>query len=474
MPQRRVDILINARDNASGTFAKVAGGLAAYFSIRVISSYTSGIVDLGDEIGKLSKRLATTTDEYQALTFAARRQGASSNDIEKGFKRMTSVVLDAENGLADANRALNAVGLTWQQLKGKSPEEQFAIMAERLNALRDESAKLAVAQDLFGARAGAALIPVVAEYQSLKDELREIGGIIESKNVAAAERFKDSMENINTTIKATIANSGLLGWLDKIAGHMQLLINMRGVMAAGAQAGNVQEFGREFRSLQRQNKNATPRELEDLARTAYGEVTNKYVKFGEIPKEFRSQLPAAMGDSMQDAEKKHKERAAADAAAANFKSEKKAAELAKKTAASAEKRSSAVKKSIELLKERAQVQNLINGGKEREAFIQEQINAAARAGSISEKERKDIVNSAGSLFDARQKKNQPQGQGQGPAEAFVTRFLSGLGSTNRPMEQTAKATELTAKNTSRQIDLLAELNSVIKNLPGTRLTDAIF
>jgi len=214
---RRFDILINAKDkNAAATFRKVAGAMAAMFSANIIKNQIAGIVNLGDEIGKTATRIGTTAEEFQKFAFAARRGGATGGDVEKAFKRMASTIFDANRGIKESVEGLEDLGLTADDLRGKNPARQFELIADGLNRITDASDKAALAQDVFG-KAGTALIPMLGNYKELGKELERMGGIIANENVKAAEDFKDAMEDLSTTIKAVVANSGLIKWLANVS-----------------------------------------------------------------------------------------------------------------------------------------------------------------------------------------------------------------------------------------------------------------
>jgi len=197
------------------TVMGVGGAIAGAFAVSKITSGISSLIDLGDEIGKASKRIGITAEEYQKLSFAARRAGATSNDVERAFKRMSSTIFDAGKGLKESQDALSALGLSFEKLNGMNPDQQFAKIADALNKVDDATTKAALAQDIFG-RAGTALIPLLDNYKELGKELERIGGVIKNENVKAAEDFKDAVEDITTSVKTMITNSGLIKWLSDV------------------------------------------------------------------------------------------------------------------------------------------------------------------------------------------------------------------------------------------------------------------
>ena len=196
-------------------FSNVQAALAGAFAVGAAVRSITRLVSAADDIGKLSARIGFTAEEYQKLTFAARRAGASNADVEKAIKRMQSTIVDAERGLSSATDAFDALGLSVTDLKGKAPEQQFQIIADAMHGITDATMKSATAQDVFG-RAGNALIPLLGTYRELKKEAEELGGVIDNETVKAAESLKDTVENLKTSLMATVANSGFIGFLDDI------------------------------------------------------------------------------------------------------------------------------------------------------------------------------------------------------------------------------------------------------------------
>ena len=193
---------------AKAAFIGVAGGLAvAAGAARAFFSVINPIADKLDDIGKASKRIGISTEDFQKLAFAARRTGVETSTVEKSFKRMQKTISDAGDGLSTAMRALDKLGLSFDQIKDKSPVEQFELIATRLAGMENVTLRNAAAQDLFG-RAGLAIAPLIKEYAELSAHLEDINGIMSEKNVKAAEDYKDALEDLSTAFDAFIGSTG--------------------------------------------------------------------------------------------------------------------------------------------------------------------------------------------------------------------------------------------------------------------------
>jgi hypothetical protein len=216
MADKRVNILINARDNASATFKRVAKGMAVLYGGKKAVEFVKGIIDMGDAIGKASQRIGTSAESWQKLTYAAERSGASAGDVETAFKKMSSTIFDAGRGLKSGQDALAALGLNYDKISKLSPEQQFAEIAKRLNLVTDATDKAAIAQDLFG-RSGTMLIPMLGNYEQLGERLKDIGGVMSNESVKASEDFNDAVKDLSLSVKGLVHDTGLIEWLASVA-----------------------------------------------------------------------------------------------------------------------------------------------------------------------------------------------------------------------------------------------------------------
>ena len=207
-----------------GFLTGIAGGFglvgkAAMMAKRAIDPLAREM----DGIGKTAKRIGITATEFQALAFAARRTGSSTETVERAFKRMQKTITDSGRNLKTAEDAVSSIGLKYEDLAGISPEKQFEIIASRLNLVEDATKRAAIAQELFG-RAGTNIAPLINEYKQLKTELKLIGGVIDESAIRSAEAYQDALENIATALKAIAGNSGIIGTLaDSLQGQERAL-----------------------------------------------------------------------------------------------------------------------------------------------------------------------------------------------------------------------------------------------------------
>ena len=187
---------LGARIAALGTAALAP--LAA--SVRTFSN-------AGDVLDKMAARTGLSAKALSELGFAAELSGADLETLEKGIRKMQKSILDAERGLATTRQAMAQLGLTVEDLKGLSPEQQFLLIADRLSRIEDPTRRAALAMELFG-RAGTGLLPLLQDgakgIETLREEARRLGLTVSTQTAKDAALLNDTLHTLWRVVKQGI------------------------------------------------------------------------------------------------------------------------------------------------------------------------------------------------------------------------------------------------------------------------------
>ena len=196
---------------------------AAVIAAGVLSIKT--YAQMGDAVQKMALRTGFSTEALSELRHAAELSGASLEGIEKASRTLSGAISDAGDGLATYVRAFDKIGLSYEDLKGKSPEKQFLMVMEALAGVEDESLRVALAADLMG-RSGTAMLPILASgaegLREMRQEAHDLGIVFDQEAANKAAKLKDAMTRMNDSIngvKMVIAENlipVLLPLIDKI------------------------------------------------------------------------------------------------------------------------------------------------------------------------------------------------------------------------------------------------------------------
>jgi len=176
--------------------AVAAGGLARL---------TLSTAERGDELAKFSRQVGVSAEALQELQFASDRSGLGVDKFNLGIKTFARNLGQAKAGFGPLTEGLKRISpALLEQLKTTTSTEQaFEIYVAALNRVPDASRKAALAAVAFGEE-GAAITRVaeggVAGLRALRQEARDLGGIISTKDANASEALVDSLTNAKRAI----------------------------------------------------------------------------------------------------------------------------------------------------------------------------------------------------------------------------------------------------------------------------------
>lgn len=205
---------------ASGGIGKYAAGLAgaaavASSTILGVVAFTKHVAEQGDRVQKLSSQLGVSTEYLSGMGHAAELSGSSLEGLAKGQAKLSRSITDLGDGLSTQLIAFDRLGITYEDLKTLSPEEQFIKVAAAVGSLEDKTLRAATAQQIFG-RSGIELIPLFesgeAGMAAMREEAERLGLVMSQDFADASAQFNDNLtraQGVVTGIKRQVAE-GLL------------------------------------------------------------------------------------------------------------------------------------------------------------------------------------------------------------------------------------------------------------------------
>lgn len=181
---------------AVGTASVAAGGAMVKFA--------KDTAETGDHIDKMSQKLGISAEAYQKWDYVAQISGTNIDSLKMGFKTLGNTIDQANNGNDKAIAKFEKIGLTMDDLKGKSKEQIFEDTIKGLQNVSDETERAALANQLLG-RAGQELGPMLNSSNKDIDELmkkaEDYGMIMSDDAVKASAEFTDSLTTMGQTFQ---------------------------------------------------------------------------------------------------------------------------------------------------------------------------------------------------------------------------------------------------------------------------------
>lgn len=204
--KRAVTSLVRKVPGLNAAFSKtgaIIGGLAAG-GLVVWANRTAKAIDAN---AKLADRIGITTEALVGLQHAADQTGAGAGLLNNSLGAMTKRIGEAAQGFGSGKKALDALGMSAEELIGLPIEEQLARISERYKGLNTQQEKAAVAAGLFS-RAGLALGNMLETGReglvSYREEVDRLGLSYTRVDAAKVEAANDALDRAGKVIQGAL------------------------------------------------------------------------------------------------------------------------------------------------------------------------------------------------------------------------------------------------------------------------------
>lgn len=204
-------ILVSGLEAALNLMAAAASAAAT-----VVEQFIGETMAAGLAANRMSKALGISTEDLQALGYAAGAVGVEANDLTGALKSLAEKATDASRGNEDLRATFGRLGVSVTDASGKlkAPDALLSSIAEGLRLMGDGSERTALASKLMG-DAGLKLLPLLdqgaAGIARFADEARALGLVMGADAVGASVELDSSLQRLR---------GGLAGLRNMIAGPL--------------------------------------------------------------------------------------------------------------------------------------------------------------------------------------------------------------------------------------------------------------
>lgn len=212
---------VNSLGGSMRTLVAIQGAQLFGSMAATAGQYVSSLVRMGqaqadvlDSQSKLAARTGMTMSEFQGLALAGDLAGVSYETIAKAATKADIAFVKAAGGSASARAAFDAIGLSIDELNGKSAAERFDAIAASIAALPTEAERAAAAVAIFG-KAGAELLPMFAGGAEGIAQAREQA---ERLGIALTNAQGQDIEAMNDAF--TMAGKAIEGVINQVVAYL--------------------------------------------------------------------------------------------------------------------------------------------------------------------------------------------------------------------------------------------------------------
>lgn len=205
--------------NVGGTLKNAFAGA---FAIGSITAVIKSAIDLGSEINDTATRMGVSKTAAQEFSFAAKQTGVDLGDVANAMGKLSKAIVAVEDGGeagAEMQKKFSKLGVTLAELKGKSPEELFKLIGQKMEGMTVTADVSAATLDIFG-KSMTKLIPMLKELGDNIQKVHDHGLILDDATIAALDDAGDTLAELSLATKifgAAILVSAKLaatGWYD--------------------------------------------------------------------------------------------------------------------------------------------------------------------------------------------------------------------------------------------------------------------
>jgi len=184
---------------AAGMLKAALLGIGVYAVIRGLKSVIDEFTDYTVKIDKFTKQTGMATSAIQRLVYAAEQEHASLESLNKGLMNLTVRLGYAGDGLETYLRYFRALGIEYRRADGtlRNTHDVFLDIADVVEKGTLSTEELAAVLQLFGARSGKELIPLLKKgrdwFELMGDEAERLGIVLDEKTIKAGKAFSDQM-----------------------------------------------------------------------------------------------------------------------------------------------------------------------------------------------------------------------------------------------------------------------------------------
>ena len=226
---------VSALTGSLGALKRLLPTLGFAAVVSALVGFGKSAISSAADLDDLAEKTGASVENLSKLEQQARISGVQLSTVETALVRLAKGIAGTDEEASGAARALQALGLRAEELRGKDTAESLRIVAGRLAQFRDGATKTALAMEIFG-KSGAEVLPFLKDLANDG----ELAANVTAKQAAEAEELGKSWRRLVNDAR-TLGQSIALGI---IPFFRDMLEQMReGIRIAGGFGAALRLFG---------------------------------------------------------------------------------------------------------------------------------------------------------------------------------------------------------------------------------------
>lgn len=231
LAEKRAQKMQSKMSGIASSLKGFGAALAGSLAVGAVTSAISRGLEYASSLGEVAQQLGVTTSELQKYRYMATQVGLEQGEMDAGLAKLTRTMGEAQQGSKPIAEAFGRLGISIEELRGKSADQVMHMVAEGLKGVADPAQRAAIMVDLFG-RAGQKMMPLLAGgsagLNQLSEAYKRLGIEISPESIAKADDAKDKMASLKQVLEGRIA-----GVVAENAGSIVKFTDALGSLAIG-------------------------------------------------------------------------------------------------------------------------------------------------------------------------------------------------------------------------------------------------
>ncbi len=176
-------------------------GAAGAAITGVMAKATSDFADSALEMARLQDQTQFATEELSSMVRVFENAGLTSDNLGRSVRNVQREIAEVIEAGDAAGTSLGELGLTFEDLQGLAPEEQFMRVVEALEGVEDANLRTAAASDIFRGQAEN-ILRVIGETEG---EFRRLvdatDAAFDDDDLNAAREYDAAMDDLSNAVE---------------------------------------------------------------------------------------------------------------------------------------------------------------------------------------------------------------------------------------------------------------------------------
>jgi hypothetical protein len=229
--QRALGNLEKALDNLKGSTGAAAKAFAAITGAAAGIAYVvKQTVDAAGSIMDAANAIGVSASSLNTLQTAAGLAGVGAEQLNSSLIKLNKSIGEGlSKGTGPAVDGLKKLGVPIAEIARMRPDQQFTVLAQKLNEIQNPAQRTAAAMELFG-KQGPQILAVANELEKVRQITDAIGFGLSDRELQSLDEASDSLDQLRV-----IWDAGIKKAVAEVAPYIVAMVNKikEGIVAAG-------------------------------------------------------------------------------------------------------------------------------------------------------------------------------------------------------------------------------------------------